>query len=115
MAHNDKPWGLGAVDGSQILEEPLVLLVVLVLSNVAVDCTEWATVGDESLAFGGVGLVALDIAGERPLWAVWEVGLTIDGNEMSQTVIEGVPEVANTTSLGSGHAESVLVGGEITS
>lgn len=59
MAHNDKPWGLGAVDGSQILEEPLVLLVVLVLSNVAVDCTEWATVGDESLA--SVGWVSLPL------------------------------------------------------
>lgn len=42
-----------------------------------------------------------------------KIGLTGEGDEMSQAIIERVPEVALATRLVTGHAEAVLVGCEV--
>lgn len=58
-------------------------------------------------------LVALDIRRERPLGAVGEVGLAVHGDEVSEAIVERVPEVADATGFGPRHAEAVLVRGEV--
>lgn len=116
MTHDNDPRSLGAVDAGQILLEPLELLVGGVgLPVTTVNGTEWAGVSDEGLALGGQGLVGLFVADEWPRWAVWEIGLGLDRDKVANTVVERVPEVADTTTLSSWHAESMLIGSEISS
>lgn len=114
MTVDEDPRSLGAVDGSQVLGQPLVLLVsCVVFPAVVVDTTKGTAVGDKSLSFGRQSLVALDVADERPFRTVGIVRLGIDANEVSEAIVEGVPEVANATTLVSGHAETVLEGCEV--
>ena len=113
VAHGEDPRSFLAVDAGEIFGEPLVLLVGLVVFVATGHCAEGAAVGDESFACGGKGLVAFDIVGERFLWAVGEVGFAVEGDEVCEAVVEGVPEVADSAGLLAGHAEAVLVGGEV--
>lgn len=114
MAHGNNPGGLGTVNSSEIRSQPLVLLVGLrVLPVCGVHRTEWSTVGGIGLDFCGVGLIAFQVSEERPLRAVGEVGLTVDRDEVSQTVVEGVPEVADATGFVTRHLEAVDVGSEV--
>ena len=110
---DEDPWSLAAVYAGKILGEPVVLLVGLVGVDAAVDVAEWTTVSDECLVLGWEGLVASKVASEWVLWAVWEVGLGVDADEVGKAVVERVPEVADTTTLGTWHAEAVLEGGEV--
>lgn len=114
MAHGNDPGGLLAVDGGKVLCEPLVLLVSLgVLVLVVVDLAEGARIGDKGLVLRGQDVLAADITDERPFGGVGEVGLTVNGDEVRETIVERVPEVANTASLSTRHAETVDVGGEV--
>lgn len=113
VTHGNDPGSLLAVHALQILLQPLVLLIGLVVLDAAVDSTEGTTVSDEGLGLLGVGLVAGEILSKGPLGAVGEVGFTVDGDEVGKTVVERVPEVADTAGLLTGHAETVLVGSEV--
>lgn len=114
MAVDEDPGSLFAVDGGEIFGQPLVLLVgFVVFPVVVVDATERTAVGDEGLCFGRQSLVAFDVTDEGPFGAVGEVRLGVDTDEMGETVVEGVPEVADTATFLSGHAEAVLEGCEV--
>jgi hypothetical protein len=98
----------------KILSQPLVLLISLVIFPVvAINATERTAVCDEGLSLGRESLVALDITDKRPLGTVCKVCLGVDADEVGKTIVEGVPEVTNTTTLDSGHAESMLEGCEV--
>lgn len=113
VAHDEDPRGLAAVDLRQILLQPMPLLIGLGLMDTAIDVAEWTTVGDEGLGLTGQGLVAGHVLRKVPLRAVGKVGLTVNRDEVSKTVVKGVPEVTDTTGLGTRHAEAVLVSGEV--
>lgn len=114
MAINEDPRSLGAVDLSEILGQPLVLLVSLVVFPVvAVDTAEGTAVGDEGLSLRRKSLIALDVADEGPFGTICKVCFGVDADEVGKTVVERVPEVTDAAALDSGHAESVLEGGEI--
>ena len=114
MTIDEDPGSLFAVDGSEIFGQPLVLFIsFVVFPVVVVDATERTAVGDEGLCFGRQSLVAFDVTGEGPFGAVGEVRLGVDTDEMGETVVEGVPEVADTATFLSGHAEAVLEGCEV--
>lgn len=112
MGHGDDPGGLGAVDGGEVVLEPLVLGVGLGVGVVS-QGTEGAAVGDEGLALGGVLALALGITNEGPLRAEGEVGLAVERDEVREPVVERVPHIADAAGLIAGHAEAVLVGREV--
>jgi hypothetical protein len=60
-----------------------------------------------------VSLISTKIAGERPFGAIGEIGFAVESNEVGQTVVEGVPEIANTSRLITGVPETILVGSEV--
>lgn len=114
MPIDEDPWSLFAVDLGEILGQPLILLISLVVFPVvAIDTAEGTTVGNEGLGFSGKGLVALDVADKGPFGTVCEVCLGVDADEVGETVVERVPEVTDTATFDSGHAESVLEGCEV--
>lgn len=112
VAHDDDPGSLGAVDTLEVLLQPLVLLVGLGVGHVG-NAAEGTAVSDVGLRLRGVSLVAGEILGERPLGAVGVVGFSVHRDKVGETVVEGVPEVADTAGLLTGHAETVLVGSEV--
>lgn len=112
VAHDDNPGSLGTVDTLKIFLQPLVLLVGRGVRHVA-DTAEGTAVGDEGLRLLGVSLITGDILGEGPLGALGVIGLTVQGDKVSKAVVEGVPEVTDTAGLLTWHAESVLVGSEV--
>jgi hypothetical protein len=113
MAHCNNPWSNRAVNLFQIGLEPLVLLIGLVIVNAAIDVAKGTTVGDFSFVFLRECLVAGEISGKWPLGAVSIIGLTIESDEMCQSVIKRVPEVADATSLRTRVPETVLVSSEV--
>ena len=88
VAHGEDPGSLFAINAGEIICEPLVLFVVLVVFVAAVHGAEWSTVGDESLVLLGKGLVSLDIVYEGYLGAVCEVGLSIQRDEVGKAIVE---------------------------
>ena len=114
VAIDEDPRSLAAVNLGEILGQPLILLISLVVFPiVAVDTTEGTAVGDEGLSLSGKSLVTFDVTDKWPLRTVCKVCLGVDADEVGKTVIERVPEVADATALDSGHAESVLEGGKV--
>jgi hypothetical protein len=113
VAHGEDPGRLFAVDAGQVFGEPLVLFVVLVVFPAAVHGAERAAVGDEGLLLGGESFISFEVACEGPFGAVSEVGFAVQGDEVGEAVVEGVPEVADSAGLLARHAEAVLVGGEV--
>lgn len=114
VAHGKHPRRLLAINTSQILGEPLVLLVGLVVLPAAIDIAEGTRIGGESLVLLGQGLVAAEVTDERPLRAVGEVGLAVQGDEVGEAEVEGVPEVcAAGVVFFAIHGEAVLVSGEV--
>ena len=90
MAENDNPGRQGTVDGCQIVGEPVNLLVVT---------AEWTAV-----------------LGTALIWAyeaVAKVGFGIDVDEMSHSIVVGVPEVAKTAGRAARHTPMVDVAREI--
>lgn len=112
MRHDKDPGSKGTVNLLQVRLEPLILLVSLVVAIVA-DTAKWTTIGDVSFIFLRVSLIPTEVASERPFGAVDKVGLTIESNEVGQTVVEGIPEVANTTGFITGVPETMLISSEV--
>lgn len=114
MAHHKDPRRLLAVDAGQVLLQPLDLLVGLVVLPLVVgDLAKGAGVGDEGLVLRRQGLAAGQVAQEGILGRVGIVRLAVDRDEVSQSIVEGIPEVAHASRLGARHAETVLVGGKV--
>lgn len=109
VAHGDNPGGLLAVNLGKVILEPLVLFVRLLDVNVASDGAKGARVGREGLVGGDLGLTLLEVLGKGSLGGVGVVSLTVEGDEVSKTIVEGVPEVGDTLGLGTRHTETVLV------
>ena len=66
MAHGNDPRGLLAINVLQILEEPLVLFVCLVVGDlISVDGSEWAAVSGKRLTRRGMAILV--ISQEAPL------------------------------------------------
>lgn len=113
MAHHNNPRSQRAVDACQIGLEPLVLLIGLVVIDATINTTKWAAVGNVGLALLRESLVAAKIASEWVFGALGEIGLTVKSDEVCQSVIERVPEVANTTSQITRAPETILVSSEV--
>lgn len=113
MAHGNDPWSLGSIDAIKIPGQPLILGIGLVVVVVAMHSTKWSTISHVGLVSRGQCLVALDVPCEGPLRTTGIIGFAVDGDKVSKTVVEGVPEIANTASFGSRHTETVLVGSEV--
>ena len=116
MAHGNDPRSLGTVNSSKIRSQPLVLLVSRIgFPIIVVDRTKWSTIGGEGLDFRWMGLITFKVSEERIFRAVGIVGLAVNGDKVGKTVIEGIPEISNTTSFIARHLEAIDVGSKVSS
>jgi hypothetical protein len=114
VTSDDGPGGDGSVDSSEVPCHPLNLLVGLRVVDVAIDSAE----GTRILGAGVLGLdmvivLPMEVGGKGGLGGVGVVSLGVKHNEVDETVVPGVPEVANAIGHVAGHGVAVLVGGEI--
>ena len=65
----------------KILLQPLPLLIGRIFRPVAVDGSKWPAVSNEGLVLGWEPMI-VGIPNERPLRAVWEVRLAVNGDKM---------------------------------
>lgn len=113
VAHGDDPRRLGAIDRLEVLDEPLVLFICrVVVDAVAVNLAKGTGIRHKSLVLERMRLVGVgpfrDFPGKGPLGGVGKVGLAVERDEVGQTIVERVPEIADTAALGTGRTESVL-------
>ena len=113
MRHSDNPRSLRSVNACKIFGKPSVLRISLVVLVTSINGTERSRIRDVSLAFLGCRLISFQICDEWRLGAAGEVGFGVERNEVCEAVVKRVPEVANASCLGSGHAETVLICGEV--